>query len=82
MKKGAGGNFQLTWLFNENYQILGYSATIGYGVTKILQEGKPFQINIFLVKNTKCKAIQPRCDMELQRFYKKVKLFKLTFFSA
>ena len=47
VKKGAGGNFQLTWLFNENYQILGYSATIGYGVTKILQEGKPFQINIF-----------------------------------
>ena len=47
MKKGAGGNFQLTWLFNENYQILGYSPTIGYGVTKILQEGKPFQINIF-----------------------------------
>ena len=49
--------------------------TIGYGVTKILQKAKPFQINILLVKNTKYKAIQPLCGMELQRFYKKVKLF-------
>ena len=39
----------------------GYSTTIGYGVKKILQEGKTLQINIFLVKNTKCKAIQPLC---------------------
>ena len=32
----------------------------------------------FLMKTTKYKAIQPLYGMELQRFYKKVKLFKLT----
>ena len=32
---------------------------MGYGVTKILKEGKLFQTNIFLVKNTKYIAIQP-----------------------
>ena len=31
---------------------------MGYGVTKILQEGKLFQINKFLVKNTKYTVIQ------------------------
>ena len=34
------------------------------------------------MKNTKCKDIQPLCGMELQGFYKKVKLFKLTYFSV
>ena len=32
------------------------------------------------MKNTKYKAIQPLCGMELQRFYKKVNLSKLTYF--
>ena len=47
------------------------STPIGYAVTKILQEGNLSQIKIFLVRNTKYKAIQPLCGMELQRFNKK-----------
>ena len=47
VKKFAGENFQLTWLFTEDRWIQSYSTTIGYGVTKISQEGKTFQINIF-----------------------------------
>ena len=35
-------------VFNEDHEIQGYSTTIGYGVTKILQKGKPFKINIFV----------------------------------
>ena len=35
-----------------------------------------------LMKITKYKAIQPLFVMELQRFNKKVKLFKLTYFSV
>ena len=40
-------------------------------VTKILQEGKTFHINICLVKKTKYKAIKPLCSIELERFNKK-----------
>ena len=43
---------------------------------------KLYILTYFIVNNTKYKAIQPLCVMELQIFNKKIKLFNLTYFSV
>ena len=45
----------------------GYSTTTWYGVTKILQERKTFQINIFFSVEHKMEAYSTTIFMELQR---------------
>ena len=45
----------------------GYSTTMWYGVTRILQESKTFQINIFFSAEHKMQASSTTIFMELQR---------------